>query len=154
MGLRAVRRRRVDAVRAGRTVARRNCGFLWILATAALGALLVRREGVRAIEKMRAAMRERRAPEPAVPDRGMVATGGLLLILPGLLTDVVGLLMVVPATRQLVRRLALALGTALVGGVGRGAVIRTPDASPKHAPGPVIRGEVLDSRDGRQEPQQ
>src|SRR5215207_1786447 len=89
--------------------------FLWVLATAALGVILVRREGVRAMETVRAAVRERRAPEPAVPDRGMVATGGLLLMLPGLLTDLLGLVMVIPATRPLARRSLTLLGTALLG---------------------------------------
>lgn len=66
--------------------------FLWILATAAVGVVLIRREGMRAVETMRVAMRERQAPEPSVPDRGFVAFGALLLILPGILTDVAGLI--------------------------------------------------------------
>ena len=49
--------------------------FLWILATAAVGVVLIRREGMRAVETMRVAMRERQAPEPSVPDRGFVAFG-------------------------------------------------------------------------------
>jgi UPF0716 protein FxsA len=121
--------------------------FAWVLATAALGAILVRREGIRAIETVRAAMRERRAPERAVPDRGMVATGGLLLMLPGMITDLIGLVLVIPVTRPLARRLLAVLGTALVGRVGGAAAVRPPSIPPKPAAGPVVRGEVLDSRD-------
>jgi UPF0716 protein FxsA len=121
--------------------------FAWVLATAALGAILVRREGIRAIETVRAAVRERRAPERAVPDRGMVATGGLLLILPGVVTDLIGLVLVIPLTRPLARRLLAVLGTALVGRVSGAAAVRTPSIPPKPAAGPVVRGEVLDSRD-------
>jgi UPF0716 protein FxsA len=121
--------------------------FAWVLATAALGAILVRREGIRAIETVRAAVRERRAPERAVPDRGMVATGGLLLILPGVVTDLIGLVLVIPLTRPLARRLLAVLGTALVGRVSGAAAVRTPSIPPKPATGPVVRGEVLDSRD-------
>ncbi len=121
--------------------------FLWVLATAALGAVLVRREGIRAVETVQAAVRERRAPDPAVPDRGMVATGGLLLMLPGVLTDVVGLAMVVPPTRPLARKLLAGLAAALVGRVGRATAVRPPDNPPRAAPGPVVRGEVIDSRD-------
>jgi len=121
--------------------------FLWVLATAALGVILVRREGVRAMETVRAAVRERRAPEPAVPDRGMVATGGLLLMLPGLLTDLLGLVMVIPATRPLARRSLTLLGTALLGRMGGATVVRSSTPRPKPAVGPVVRGEVLDSRD-------
>jgi UPF0716 protein FxsA len=122
--------------------------FTWILATAVLGAVLVRREGIRAIETMRAAVRERRAPESRVPDRGMVATGGLLLILPGLLTDLVGLVLVIPATRPIARRVLAVVTAALVGRAGTIAVpARPPRSAPPSTPGPVIRGEVLDSRD-------
>jgi UPF0716 protein FxsA len=121
--------------------------FAWVLATAALGALLVRREGIRAIETVRAAVRERRAPERAVPDRGMVATGGLLLMLPGVVTDLIGLVLVIPVTRPLARRLLAVLGTALVGRVSGAAGVRPGSIPPKPAAGPVLRGEVLDSRD-------
>jgi UPF0716 protein FxsA len=121
--------------------------FVWVLATAVLGAVLVRREGVRAIETVRVAMRERRAPERTVPDRGMVATGGLLLILPGLLTDVIGLVLVIPVTRPIARRLLAILGPALAGRVGRAPVVRSQSTLPTQPPGPVVRGEVLDSRD-------
>jgi UPF0716 protein FxsA len=120
--------------------------FLWVLATAAAGAVLVRREGMRAVETMRVAMRERRAPERPVPGRGMVATGGLLLVLPGLLTDLVGLVMVLPVTRPVARRLASVLGTAVVGRTG-GVTVRSSQPAPKRTPGPVVRGEVLESRD-------
>jgi UPF0716 protein FxsA len=121
--------------------------FGWVLATAVLGAVLVRREGIRAIETVQAAVRERRAPERTVPDRGMVATGGLLLILPGPVTDLVGLILVMPVTRPLARRLLAVMGAAVAGRVGTIAVAPPPTSAPPSTPGPVIRGEVLDSRD-------
>ncbi len=122
--------------------------FVWVLATAAVGVVLIRREGIRAVETMRAAMRERRAPEPAVPDRGLVATGGLFLVLPGILTDLVGLIMVIPASRPFARRLLTTLGTGLVSRAGGITSVGSPPApAPKPTVGPIIRGEVIDSRD-------
>ena len=121
--------------------------FVWVLATAAVGAVLIRREGIRAVEAMRAAMRERRSPEPAVPDRGLVATGGLLLVLPGILTDLVGLIIVIPASRPFARRLLTTLGTGLVSRAGGITSVGPPPAAPKPTAGPIIRGEVIDSRD-------
>jgi UPF0716 protein FxsA len=122
--------------------------FFWVLATAAVGAVLIRREGIRAVEAMRAAMRERRALEPAVPDRGLVATGGLLLVLPGVLTDLIGLIMVIPASRPFARRLLATLGTGLVSRAsGITGVGPPPAPAPKPTAGPIIRGEVIDSRD-------
>ena len=121
--------------------------FLWILATAAVGVVLIRREGMRAVETMRVAMRERQAPEPSVPDRGFVAFGALLLILPGILTDVAGLIMVTPASRPIARWLLAGLGAGLVSRAGEvtGGPLTGP--VPKPTQGPIIRGEVLDSRD-------
>jgi UPF0716 protein FxsA len=121
--------------------------FLWILATAAVGAVLIRREGMRAVETMRVAMRERRAPEPSVPDRGFVAVGALLLILPGILTDIAGLIMVTPASRPIARWLLAGLGAGLVSRAGgvTGGPLTGP--VPKPTEGPIIRGEVLDSGD-------
>jgi UPF0716 protein FxsA len=122
--------------------------FLWVLATAAVGAVLIRREGMRAVETMRVAMRERRAPDRTVPDRGIVAAGGLLLLLPGILTDLVGLIMVIPASRPFARRLLTMLGTGLVSRAGGVTSVRPPPMpAPKPTSGPIIRGEVLDSRD-------
>jgi UPF0716 protein FxsA len=118
--------------------------FLWILATAAVGVVLMRREGMRAVETMRVAMRERRAPEPSVPDRGFVAVGAFLLILPGILTDVAGLIMVTPASRPIARWLLAGLGAGLVGQAAGGPLT---GPVPKPTEGPIIRGEVLDSRD-------
>jgi UPF0716 protein FxsA len=122
--------------------------FVWVLATAAVGAALIRREGIRAVETMRATMRERRAPGRAVPDRGMVAAGGLLLVLPGILTDLVGLIMVIPASRPFARRLLATLGTGLVSRAGGiTSVGPPPTPGPNPTAGPIIQGEVLDSRD-------
>jgi UPF0716 protein FxsA len=121
--------------------------FLWVLATAALGVWVARREGIRAVETMRIAMQERRPPARAVPDRGMVATGGVLLVLPGLLTDLFGILMVVPATRPAARRLLTGLATAVMGKAPTATVIQPETPPVRPAPGPVIQGEVLDSRD-------
>lgn len=45
-------------------------------------------------------------------DAGLVALGGLLVLLPGFVSDVVGLLCLIPVTRPLIRRL-------VVGGVTR-----------------------------------
>jgi UPF0716 protein FxsA len=122
--------------------------FLWVLVTAVLGVVLVRREGMRAIETVRIAMRERRAPQRAMPDRGLVATGGLLLILPGLLTDLAGVVLVVPATRPLARRLLAGIGTALIGRAA-GSPRVYPPVSPGRPPasGRIVRGEVVESGD-------
>lgn len=121
--------------------------FLWVLATAVLGGVLVRREGIRAMETVRAAVRERQAPAPTVPDRGLVATGGVLLMFPGVLTDLVGFVLVIPATRPLARRVLRMFATVAVGRIDQVPLVQPPPSASNPAPGPIIRGEVLDSRD-------
>lgn len=80
------------------------------LATSALGWALLARQGTRAL----AGVRERaRAGEPAgraLGDAGLIAVGGGLMLLPGFLGDVLGLLCLLPFTRPLPR---LVLGRVL-----------------------------------------
>ena len=75
------------------------------LATTALGWVLLARQGTRALAELRERARERRAPGLALGDAGLIVVGGLLMVLPGFLGDVVGLLCLLPPTRFLVRGL-------------------------------------------------
>ena len=75
------------------------------LATTALGWVLLARQGTRALAELRERARERRAPGRALGDAGLIAAGGVLMVLPGFLGDVVGLLCLLPPTRFLVRGL-------------------------------------------------
>jgi UPF0716 protein FxsA len=70
-----------------------------------LGAWLVKREGRRAWEALRLAMRTGRMPGRELADAALVVVGGTLLLTPGFLTDVVGFLFVLPFTRPIARRL-------------------------------------------------
>ena len=75
------------------------------LATTVLGWALLARQGSRALAELRERARERRAPGRALGDAGLIAVGGLLMVLPGFLGDLVGLLCLLPPTRFLVRGL-------------------------------------------------
>ena len=74
-----------------------------LLAVAFLGSWLVKREGLRTWAAFLGAMRERRVPAKEVADGALVILGGALLLTPGFVTDVVGLLLVLPPTRAMVR---------------------------------------------------
>ena len=75
--------------------------LLAALATSALGWVLLARQGSRAL----ADLRGRRPSGRALGDAGLIAAGGVLMVLPGFLGDVVGLLCLLPPTRFLVRGL-------------------------------------------------
>jgi UPF0716 protein FxsA len=77
--------------------------LLATLATSALGWLLLARQGTRALTELRDRARSRQPAGRELGDAGLVAVGGLLMVLPGFLGDVLGLLCLLPGTRGLVR---------------------------------------------------
>jgi UPF0716 protein FxsA len=96
-----------------------------LLADAVLGSLLLRHQGRGAWQRFNQALAERRFPGREVADGLMIAVGGTLLLTPGFITDVFGLLLLIPPTRAVARRLlrGYAARRFLVVGVGgsRGA---------------------------------
>jgi UPF0716 protein FxsA len=70
-----------------------------------LGTILFRSQGRAAWERFNRALAEGRIPGREVFDGAMVILGGALLITPGFITDVFGLICLIPPTRALVRRL-------------------------------------------------
>ena len=113
-------------------------GFGWtlvvLLAGAVLGIWLARREGLRVARALAEAARDRRVAHVETTDGMLVAAGGLLLLVPGLVTDVAGLLLLLPPSRALVRRRLVRAAERGAPGL-RTARIRTE--------GPVIDGEVV-----------
>src|SRR5687767_14535520 len=79
--------------------------LLAMLATSSLGFLLLARQGVRAVTELRDRARSRQPAGRELGDAGLVAVGGLLMVLPGFLGDLLGLLCLLPLTRGLVRGL-------------------------------------------------
>ncbi|MDA3631115.1 FxsA family protein [Saccharopolyspora oryzae] len=75
-----------------------------LVAGAVLGAWLLRREGRRTMVEFREAARLRRSPDREISDGVLIAASGLLIILPGLLSDVAGLLLLFPPIRAVLRK--------------------------------------------------
>jgi UPF0716 protein FxsA len=104
-----------------------------LLADALLGSLLLRYQGRGAWRRFNAALAERRFPGKEVADGLLIAIGGTLLLTPGFVTDIFGLIFLIPPTRAIVRRL-------MRGYVGRRFVIvGTPGT-----PGPNFGGRDYD----------
>ncbi len=83
--------------------------FLLLVATSLLGAWLIRREGGRAWRALQQALRDGRMPAREIADGVVVLVGGSLLLLPGFVTDVLGLVLVLPFTRPVARSLLAAV---------------------------------------------
>jgi UPF0716 protein FxsA len=75
-----------------------------LVADSLLGAALLRSQGRFAWERFNLSMAERRVPAREVFDGAMIILGGALLLTPGFITDVFGLVLLFPPTRALVRR--------------------------------------------------
>lgn len=73
-----------------------------VLLTGVVGATLAKLEGLRVLGQWQSALAEGRVPEAGVLDGLLVLVGGIFLVTPGVLTDVVGLTLLVPPTRRAV----------------------------------------------------
>ncbi|WP_214105516.1 FxsA family protein [Acrocarpospora catenulata] len=75
-----------------------------LIAGSLLGSWLMRREGRRAWAALQNGLRSGSAPDRELADSAMLLAGGALLLIPGFLTDVFGLLLILPLTRPVARR--------------------------------------------------
>ena len=86
-----------------------------LLLDSILGSVLLRSQGREVWRRFNAAMAAGRVPHREIVDGVAVIAGGALLLTPGFLTDVVGLMLLLPPTRALVRRvLVRRLGPRMV----------------------------------------
>src|SRR5918997_5805376 len=101
-----------------------------------VGVALLRYEGSRTLVAFRDAVRTRRPPHRELIDGMLIAAAGVLIVLPGFVSDVLGLLLLLPPARALVRRRML-----------RSAMRHTPvrfmPSSVMEGDG-VVEGEVVD----------
>ena len=74
-----------------------------VIITGIIGSLLARAEGVKAWRKFRLAASEGRLPGREIQDGLLIAFAAALLLTPGLLTDTLGFLLLIPVTREPVR---------------------------------------------------
>ena len=77
---------------------------LLLVAVSLLGGYLTKREGSRAWAALRAALQARRMPARELADGALILVGGTLLLTPGFLTDVLGILLLLPPVRAGMRR--------------------------------------------------
>ncbi|MBT3160015.1 FxsA family protein [Streptomyces sp. CHA1] len=122
--------------------------FLLLLAGVVAGSALIKRAGRRALRKFQETVAQQQQGITPETDRSggnaFLLIAGLLLILPGLVSDVLGLVLLLPpvrtalarrAERSLERRMAAA-GPGTFGGAFQQARMRAPD-------GKVVQGEVV-----------
>lgn len=113
-------------------------GLAWtllvLLAGALIGLWLVRREGARTALALADAMRGGKLAHAELTDGALVGLAGLLILVPGVVSDVLGLLLVLPPSRALVRRWIVRSAER------RAPVLRTARIRDGHT---VVDGEVV-----------
>lgn len=111
--------------------------ILLLILDSLLGTWLIRREGGRAWRALREALESGRMPARELADGALILIGGTLMLTPGFVTDALGILLILPFTRPVARRLLTQV-------VSRRLV---PGYTTRPGPGPggpVVRGEVVD----------
>jgi UPF0716 protein FxsA len=76
-----------------------------VLGTGAAGAWLARSQGLRALQRLQEAVRTAQFPGEEIFDGILILAGGLLLLTPGFLTDILGFCALVPGSRYLLKAL-------------------------------------------------
>lgn len=118
------------------------------LITGVVGGTLARREGVAVWNQLREQLGKGQPPAGPLLEAFLVFAGGLLLLTPGIATDLMGFTMVVPVTRKLLareisRRVQESFQRGIQSGivqlhvVGNGAPGQS--SSPTHSPGDPYR---------------
>lgn len=99
-----------------------------VLLTGFVGAALARLEGMRVLLQFQRELAAGRLPGQAMLDGISVMLGGVLLLTPGFLTDVVGLSLLFPPTRRWIQRF---VQKRLERGIADGSIrVATLDGSP------------------------
>ncbi|WP_148613238.1 FxsA family protein [Nocardioides rubriscoriae] len=119
-----------------------------LIADSILGSWLIKREGGRAWRGLTSALDSGRMPATELADGALILIGGTLMLSPGFVTDVAGILLILPLTRPVFRRLlagVVARRLTVVGPLGpRGPFGASTGRRDAQHPGPVVRGEVID----------
>jgi UPF0716 protein FxsA len=129
-----------------------------------LGAWLIKREGGRAWSALREALQHGRMPAREIADGALILIGGTLMLSPGFVLDIAGIVLILPFTRPVARRLLTKvverrLVVAPTFGSPFGSTFGSPGAGPGFGPGfgpgdderpgpgpggPVVRGDVVE----------
>ncbi len=105
----------------------------WVAGTAVLGFWIIRRQGERAQIAMRHGMAAMADPLSPMANGAMTVMAGVLLILPGFLTDALGLLLLLPPVRA-----------ALVALIARRVTVRGQAFTARGGRADIIDGEFIE----------
>ncbi len=79
----------------------------WVMFSFLVGIIVSRSYGDECLERIQRSLKSREAPVDDVLNGAVMSLCSMLLITPGLITDTIGLLIMIPATRGLFKGMAL-----------------------------------------------
>ena len=125
--------------------------MLGIFATAIVGLSLLKSQGSAVMAKIRIELAQGRAPVGSIADSIALATGGILMLVPGYVTDGIGGLLFVPVLRTIAGGWILhqmVTSNRFRGfiHVGKQGGFAESDPQPFHKTGDVIEGDVTEHR--------
>ena len=125
--------------------------ILLLVVIAGLGGWLMQHQGSRAWQALNDAYTKGRVPTGHLADAVLILVGGLLLILPGFVTDAIGFVFVLPWTRPYARKMIAffvarrirkrATARNDTAGVIKGETVEGPTPNPNSRPKPARQGE-------------
>jgi UPF0716 protein FxsA len=92
-----------------------------LILSSVVGGWLMKREGLGVVRRMQLAVAEGRVPGKELVDAFLILFGGALMVAPGFLTDGLGMLLLLPPVRAVVRRILRRRFTVRVLGSGPGS---------------------------------
>ena len=113
-----------------------------VVATAVIGAGLLRMQGLNTLQKAQVSMAQGQLPAIAMFEGVALLFSGALLLTPGFFTDAVGFILLVPPIRQGLIKNVLASGQFTMYGQTSSGFSQKRDSS-------VIEGEIVDEEDDR-----
>ncbi len=129
--------------------------FLVLVAGFILGSVVIKRAGRRAFRKLSEALQQQQsgvmpaATRPYSEGNGLMMLGGLLLMIPGLVSDAVGLLLLLPPVQKAVSRSAERTFERKLREADPGTLGSAFQQARMHQPdGKVVQGEVIKDEPG------
>jgi UPF0716 protein FxsA len=113
-----------------------------VIGSVVLGAFLLRMQGMHLLRQLSAMGRQGQMPGRELVSGGMMVVAAILLLVPGFLTDILGLLLLIPFVRNIIwfqvgRRVVVVRP-------GSDGMARTRPREPVRTPGDGVAGPVID----------
>jgi UPF0716 protein FxsA len=133
--------------------------FALVIGTGFLGAFLAKREGFRVLQELTQEMQRGIPPADRLIEGALVVIGGLLLVTPGVITDLTGFILIFPPTRMLlapaIKRWVLAnvkMAAVGPGGSFQASWGQSPFEGGAFRAGPLRSGPAPDAERGASRP--